>query len=44
MVTSCRAYGIYLTPLPSLDELVRDGVNGLVFKDASQLAEQFTVG
>lgn len=27
----------------SLDELVRDGVNGLVFRDADQLASQLEV-
>ena len=34
-----------LTYLPhSLDELVKDGKNGLIFQNASQLAEQFEVG
>ena len=30
--------------LYSLDELVKDGKNGLVFQNASQLAEQLEVG
>ena len=27
----------------SLDELIKDGKNGLIFRNASQLAEQFEV-
>lgn len=30
-------------PSSSLDELVKDGQNGLIFQNASQLAEQFEV-
>ena len=30
-------------PSLSLDELVKDGQNGLIFQNASQLAEQFEV-
>lgn len=39
------AHGLTSTDLGiSLDELVKDGKNGLVFKDAAQLAEQLEVG
>lgn len=31
------------SPIFSLDELVKDGVNGLIFKTSAQLAEQLEV-
>ena len=41
-ICAFKTFNVSYSPF-SLDELIKDGRNGLIFHNASQLAEQFEV-